>query len=262
MQAPPELRNPNIALDYYEPRRAELVPLYERLQRRRVLEELSQFLAPVRWPRKLRLIAKQCPASAALAPEVFYSGIEYSLNICYQWFGFLDGLHPPPTFATRQEVVVGGLVGIVLHEAGRAAFDMLKVPRLGAEEDAADQIAAYVGLQFGTEAARTVIKGTYHVWDTYDHYIRANNKQFDFAGKSSVAPQRASNTLCIAYGGDRETFQSLIDQGLLPENRAKNCADEYQQVRRAFEKTILPHVDRELMKTVRSMQWLRPEDLR
>src|SRR5262245_31522984 len=62
-QTPPELRNANIALDYFEPRKAEFVPLYERLQQRRVLEELSQFLAPVRWPRKLRLIMKQCPAS-------------------------------------------------------------------------------------------------------------------------------------------------------------------------------------------------------
>jgi Putative metallopeptidase len=263
-QETPELRNANIALDYYEPRNPDFLPLYERLQRRRVLEELGQFLAPLNWPKKLRLIMKQCPSSSRTptAPELFYSSLEYSLNVCYQWFRFLRDLQPPATLATQQEVVVGGLVGVMLHEAGRAAFDMLKVPRLGAESDAADQIANYVALQFGPEVAQTIIKGTYFVWDTYDYYIHGRDLQYDFSHKASVARQRAYNTLCIGYGGAAATFQPLIDQGLLPEGRAGNCADEYRQVKRAFDKTILPHVDRELMKKVRSMQWLRPEDLR
>ena len=55
-----DLRNDRIKFDYYEPRDPKLVPLYERLQRRQVLEELSQFLAPVRWPKTLRLIMKEC----------------------------------------------------------------------------------------------------------------------------------------------------------------------------------------------------------
>ena len=100
------------------------------------------------------------------------------------------------------------------------------------------------------------------MWDTYDHYFRANSWQYNVADKTSVARQRAYNTLCLAYGSDAPAFQDLIEQGLLPETRARNCIDEYRQVQRAFEKTILPHLDLGLLKQARSMRWLAPEDLR
>jgi hypothetical protein len=36
------------------------------------------------------------------------------------------------------------------------------------------------------------------------------------------------------------------------EERAENCADEYQQIRYAFVKTILPFVDSEMLKKVQA----------
>jgi putative metallopeptidase DUF4344 len=257
----PELRNAKVVFDYYEPRNAKLMPLYDKLQRRQVLEELSQFLAPVRWPKKLRLIMKECAPGVA-GPEVYYSTVEYSLNVCYQWFAFLESLRPQPAFATRQEVIVGGLVGIVLHEGARAVFDMFNVPRLGSEDDAADQISAFIGLQFDQAAARAVIKGSYFVWKKYDDEIIGDDRQYNFAGKISVPRQRMYNTLCMGYGGAPATFKTFVDQGDLLSARAEHCEEEYQQVRHAFVKTILPHVDTNLMKLVRSITWLNAEDLK
>ncbi len=46
----------------------------------------------------------------------------------------------------------------------------------------------------------------------------------------------------------------------VPSDRAAYCDREYKQVARAFAKTILPHVDLELMKQVRARQWLRQSD--
>src|SRR5262249_50133484 len=105
----PRASNPNIAFDYYEPRDPAFMPLYEKLQKREVLEELSQFLAPVHWPKKLRLIMKQCPPARSDIPQmselIFYNSAEYSLTVCYQLFPFLEQLNPPPTLATPQEAV-------------------------------------------------------------------------------------------------------------------------------------------------------------
>ena len=57
----------------------------------------------------------------------------------------------------------------------------------------------------------------------------------------------------------RRRSEDFVDRGVLPKERAEDCAREYQQVRRAFAKTILPHVDQELMKTgAVASQWLRP----
>jgi len=256
-----ELRNDKIKFDYYEPRDPKLLPLYERLQRRRVLEELSQFLAPLRWPKTLRLIMKECPAGTR-RPEIVYSSVERSLSICYQFLAFLGTLQPQPAFASRQEVVVGGLVGAVLHESARAIFDMLNIPRLGDEGDAADQLAAFIGLQFGEDVARAVVKGSYFVWKKYDDEITAAERQYDFSARSSVPRQRIYNMLCIAYGGAPTTFKAFVDQGDLLSSRAENCADEYRLVQHAFQKTIVPHVDADMMAKARSTKWINPEDVR
>jgi hypothetical protein len=258
-QLSPELRNPNITFDYYEPRDPAYLEAYKRLQGRQILEELGQFLAPVRWPKKIRLIMKQCPEGTP-APQVFYSKIEYSLTLCYQWFADLETFgRPRPSFATHRQVVVGGVVGIVLHEAARAVFDLLRVPRLGSEEDAADQVTSFVGLQFGKDVAQAVTKGTYWVWDTYDYRLRSGDKQYNFASKASIAPQRMRNTACMAYGADPVVFKDFA--GVLG-SRADNCANEYQQAARAFEKTIKRHVDLDMMKKVQSVAWLPLDDLR
>ncbi len=261
-QPAPQLTNPKVVVDYYEPRNQEFLPLYEKLQKRQVLEELAQFLAPVRWPKKVRLMMKECPYAGTPKPEVFYAPLEYSLTVCYQLFPFLGTFTPPASFATRQEVIVGGLIGAVLNAAGHATFDMLKVPRLGADEDAADQAAGFVALQFGPEVARTVVKGTYYLWDTYEYYTRANNLPFNFAGSASTAPQRKYNVLCIAYGHDKALFQDFVNKGLLPAKRAETCAREYDQVKHAFAETVLPSVDMTMMKQIQTTQWLQPDDLK
>jgi Putative metallopeptidase len=260
-QPRPELRNDKISFDYYEPRNPKLLPLYQKLPQRNVLERLSEFLAPVRWPKKLRMMMKECPAGTP-PPEVLYSKIDYSLTVCYQWFAFLEALNPPAAFGPKQEIVAGGLVGVVLHQATVAVFDMLAVPRLGSESDAADQAAAFVALQFGDDVARAVIKGTYVVWKKYDDDLVGANRQYDFANRTGVPRQRMYNTLCIAYGGAPAVFKNFVDQGDLLGRRAETCEDEYRQVQFAFRATMTPHFDASMMNVVRTLSWLSADDLR
>jgi hypothetical protein len=153
-------------------------------------------------------------------------------------------------------------VGTLLNAAGRAFFDMHKIPRFGSDDDAADQIATYVGLQFGPEVAQTVTKGTFWVWQTFDDKIRDRSEPYRFSGRASVPPQRMLNTACIAYGRDPVMFKDFA--GYLSQQRAEGCADEYQQVSQAFDKTIKQRriVDLDMMKQVQSMTWLTADDLK
>jgi hypothetical protein len=259
--------NANLVFDYYEPRDPAFLPLYQKLQKRELLEDLGQFLAPIKWPKKLRLIMKECSPARNDPPEmselVFYNGTEYTLNVCYQLFAFLEKLQPPATLATPQQAVIGGLVDGVLHEAGRAMFDMLQIPVLGSEEDAADQMAGFLALQFGDEAAGTVIRGSYAVWDSYRTAAQSKMKPYEEAGKASLAPQRAYNLLCIAFGRDQAAFQDLVKVSELPATRAANCTDEYRQVANAFQATVIDkgYVDMDRMQKITSMTWIMPGDL-
>jgi hypothetical protein len=273
------VQNPNIAIDYMEP----LNPIYtyglrpddpehlkafkaidaryqrykaikERLQKRRLLEEFSQFLAPLRLPLKIRLITKECETANA-----FFNFVDMSITMCYELIAEIENRAPKtrtPEGITRQEAIVGEVVGTMLHEAGHMISRLFLLPVLGREEDTADQIAAFVMLQFGKDVARTLIRGEVHGWNW-----RARNYLTAYWGVHSTNLQRQHTYLCIAYGGDPATFQDLVNNGWLPKTRAANCAKDYKQVELAFNKTILPHLDLELVKKVRQRKWIKPDDL-
>jgi hypothetical protein len=138
---------------------------------------------------------------------------------------------------------------------------MLSLPVFGREEDAADQVAAYIYLQLGEADARRLIMGT-----AYAYFAEAENgdapqsrEEFaeQFADEHGTPAQRAYNVLCIAYGADPELFGDVVSKGYLPKERAEGCEEEYEQVQDAFEKLIAPHIDTALAEKNMDRAWLR-----
>jgi hypothetical protein len=246
--------NSRVIIDYIDPRLQKSQASLDRLRKREVLEELSMFLSPLRLPRLLRVRTKSCGAVNA-----YYVPAEWAINICYEYFENLEMIAPQgksPHGYTRDEVIVGGFVDAIFHELGHALFDMLNIPVYGREEDAADQLSAFLMLQLGKDVARVTIKGA-----AYTYLVSKNPRtRTEFSDEHGAPAQRFFNYMCLAYGGEPEGFREYVDRGVLPKARAEGCQREYLQVRRAFAKTIYPHIDQELMKKVQSTQWLRPND--
>lgn len=246
--------NPMISIDYIEPRSPEFLPYMESLQKVYFLENLASFLSPLRLKHKLRLVTKECGAvNSQYKPDY------WQLEICYDYLRFLDKSAPPvgtttgPLQMTYYDVVWGGMLDVTFHELGHAIFDNLSVPIYGSEEDAADQISAYVLLSFGPQLARQAARGAAYGNIIFSPDPRASSA---FADVHGTASQRYYNYLCIAYGSDPQNFKDFIDNGLLPPARAQNCAHEFQQAQRAFAKTILPYVDQNLLQQVRAVEWI------
>lgn len=256
-QTPPDLQpNARTMIDYIEPRDPRYQDVYERMKKRQLLEQLALFLSPLKLPRTLRLQTKQCNEINA-----YYDPLEQSLNICYEIILYGEEKAPKTVTSqgiTRQEAIVGNLLDTVLHELGHGVFDILQIPVLGKEEDAADEFSAFLMLQFGKDVARIGINGAafYYIASASD---RAGTKPayYDVHGMSQ---QRIVNYLCLGYGAQPATFQDFVDKGLLPKSRAANCQREYEQVKQAFVLTVLPHIDQELMKQVQARQWVFPDD--
>ena len=59
-QGVPVAQNPQVEIAYRPPQKREYQPMYNRLKDRRVLEELRQFLTPLRLPKKLTIQVDQC----------------------------------------------------------------------------------------------------------------------------------------------------------------------------------------------------------
>jgi hypothetical protein len=132
------------------------------------------------------------------------------------------------------------------------------VPIFGREEDAADQMAGFILSQFGPGVAHRTFPGTVHIWRALAK-SDGDWSRDAFSDIHGHPLQRAYNYLCMAYGSDPDLFQYVVDQGLLPKERAILCGQEFAQIRHAFAKTIYPHIDLEKMKVVQATQWLRPE---
>lgn len=262
--------NPQIKTQYVAPKYLNLA---EALMKRGILEEYSQFMSPLRLKIPLTISLEGCGAVNS-----DYDYVNHYIRICYELVDLIvneaavpqaqlpapyndakkyPGLGLMPGF-TRAEIIIGGITQVALHETGHAVFDMEGIPRLGREEDAADEISGLVMLQFGKSLAQTLIKGTINVW----HHMQAS-QSFDIRTSlgdvHSLSIERAVNYLCLAYGQDPSSFEDLAKQWL-PEQRKGNCKNEYQQGMLAFTKTVLPLVDMEQLKKVQSMQILRPED--
>ena len=269
--------NPNITIDYIEPEdpaRLDYDPndpkmsqsdkdqlkkiqanyealkaVRERLMKSRILERYSLFLSAIRLPTTLRLRTKQCNTQNA-----FYSRDDTSLTLCYEYVIAFEQRAPKETTAqgiSREDAIIGSIISTMLHETGHALFSIFRIPILGKEEDAADQVAGFVMLQFGIDVAKTTIKGA--AWKWYAQ----NWSDPAYHDVHSTPQQRFYNYLCIGYGGYPDAFKPFIDFNWLPKARAAGCAVEYKQAENAFAKTILPHIDEEIMKKVQNTTWIQ-----
>jgi hypothetical protein len=138
-------------------------------------------------------------------------------------------------------------------------FDLLKVPILGREEDAADNVAAFIMLRAGEGIARKVLGGA--AW-MYLHDAKGRMPdESDFADVHGLDSQRFYNVLCMAYGSNPASFKGMVDKGYLPKDRAEGCAEEFKQVAYAVKQLIDPNVDAELVgriKAAHKMRWDTP----
>lgn len=241
-----------VSVTYVPPKDPAHQLIYERLKEHRALERLQKFLSPFRLPRTLKVSLAGCDGEA----DAFYG--DDAITICYEYISELWKNMPAKTTeagTAPMDTVIGPLFDTSLHEFAHALFDMLKVPVLGREEDAADQVAAYINLQFGKAEARRLIMGTAYAYaNEAERAAPLSLKQF--ADEHGTPAQRAYNVLCIAYGADPELFGDLVSKGYLPKKRAEGCGDEYGQIADAFEGLISPHLNRAQARRILDGAWL------
>ena len=253
-QAPTAAAGNQIRIVYGEPKTPEHRIIYERLQKRRVLEDLQDFLSPLKLPKPLTIKTEACGVVNA-----YYSG--GTVTICYEYIAWIHQVARKVTLTNEislEDAVVGPFVDVLLHEVSHAIFDLLKIPLFGREEDAADQLAAFILLQFGNDVARRTITGAALLF----RQMAADQQPgtADYGAVHGLPAQRFINVLCIAYGAQPQLFADYVKQGFLPVFRVGYCRWEYRQIAHAFKTLISPHIDPVLQEKVRGREWLRADD--
>jgi len=251
--AAPKSKSNQIKHEYVSPKDPAHQPILDQMKQGRALEHLQELLSPIRLPYPLTLKVAGCDGvvNAWYEDEV--------ITVCYEMLADILKSAPKqdlPVGLSRADTVLGTSLSVFLHETGHAVFNMLQIPVLGREEDAADQFAAYLMLRLGKDEARRMILGS-----AYHHAIQMPGPQVTvsvraLSGEHSTPAQRTFNILCIAYGADKKLFADIVEKEFLPKDRAEVCAREYDDLNFAMTKLIGPHIDMQLAKKFHEV-WAR-----
>jgi hypothetical protein len=228
------------------------------LTEHRALEKIQEILSPVRTSWELTIKTAECGQVNSWYRR---ESSKPTVTICYEYLKhILESLPNEITSAevTPADAAVGQFYWVVLHEVGHAAFDIFDVPIFGRPEDAADNFATYIMLQFGREESRRLIRGAAWAWRAYLGDYKRNpvvrTRISAFAGNHGLPEERFYNVLCLAYGADPVLFADSAEY--LPSTRLSNCAFEYRTLVNAFRKEISPHIDEERARRVLDTNWL------
>ena len=237
---------------YEEPTNPAHKDLYDQLKATRTLEQFREFLSYIRLPRTLTLKLAGCDGDE----NAWYDPDDQTVTVCYEYLEAVRKIAPTattPEGVTPRNAVTGPLLEVFLHEVGHALFDQLRVPILGREEDAADEVAAFVLLHMSEQTARDTVVGV--AWMYAQEAKAATLSRSALADVHGLAGQRFYNLLCLAYGAEPRLFADFVEKNYLPEGRAEGCADEYGQVAYAIMTLMGPYIDETTRERVFAKNW-------
>jgi hypothetical protein len=252
------LQSDRVSIAYIPPDDVQYQEVYDLLRGHRVLEKAQEILSPLRSPEELTIKTTECKEVNSWYKR---ENFKPTVTICYEFLKRIleslpsennsDGVRPA-------DAAVGQFFWVTLHEVGHATFDILDVPIFGHEEDAADNFATYIMLQFGEGQAHRLIAGAAWAWRAYLGDYKKNPvvplRLSAFGSDHGLPQERFYNLVCLSFGADRAGFADLANY--LPPTRAPGCAFEYRTLVRAFQKDISPHIDPEMARRVLDTNWL------
>ena len=163
--------------------------------------EVASSLSPFRLPRTLKVssrgVTERPMPSMAMTHLRFATSISASCR-----------RHAAETTAAGI-APMDTVIGPVRHLPARIRACLVRHARRAgarAEEDAADQVAADINLQFCKAEARQLIMGIAYAYASEAERAGAPPSLQQFADEHGTPAQRAYDVLCIAYGADPELF--------------------------------------------------------
>jgi hypothetical protein len=224
------------------------------------LEKIKAILTPFRLPMDVKIRTIGCDGES----NSWYQPVDGvpTVTVCYEYLYDLWKRLPTTVTnngATPTDALMGQMIFAFAHEFGHLVFDVYEVPVLGREEDAADNFATFIMLQFQEDGPR-LIMGAAWSYHAFIKDVPKNPKAIvplaAFSSNHGQPEERFFNLVCMAYGSDSKRYADLVEKGFLPEARAKNCKYEYDVLKFAMDKEILPHIDMSLAGKMLATEWL------
>ncbi len=229
-----------IKIIYEPPRGSRYVELQRILKESRLFDEVAAALnKELALPRDLPVRFAECGVVNA-----FYDPRSKSITMCYELISAVAEDFSELEVAEEEldKATVHTAVFVFFHETGHALIDILELPVTGKEEDAVDQLATLMLIESGDEGEEAALNGA--TW----FLLRAEKthiKDLAYWDEHSLDAQRFYNIACWVYGRDPKKHADLVTEGLLPEERAVGCADEYRKMSGSWTRLLAPYLKRQ-----------------
>jgi hypothetical protein len=239
----PGSQEPKMTVTYEKARSGPALVGSSLMSRSQLLERVAHRVnATMNLPHDIELVGAQCGE-----PNAYWNFAEKKITICYEdadlsLRSFQKAGDPDPIPAA-----INAEIATFYHELAHAMIDIYDLPITGREEDASDQLVVFMLLEpdengVANPAAEGAVKDYARMFEQYaaGQYILV---EADFAAKHSVNKTRMYNVLCWFYGHDPVGHADLVSDGLLPQDRAGGCEDEYRQLDKSWSKLLEPYLD-------------------
>lgn len=182
----------------------------------------------LRLPRQVRLRFAECGE-----PNAFYRPDLREVRVCFELLElFAETLSGHVDDEDQlAEALSGTLQFVALHEVGHALVDVLSLPVTGREEDAVDQLSAWLLID-GKDGSTAVLSAAAAFQSI------AEGGPADYSGQHALDEQRYYNMLCWLYGSAPQQQGYLITDWGLPTARAEGCAEEFRQIRQSWSRLL------------------------
>lgn len=135
-----------------------------------------------------------------------------------------------PSDEDEAAFVANEVAATFYHELGHALIDVLQLPVLGKEEDAADHLSVILMNDIWQEdAAANILASDATAYALQADQTAAGGGEPAYADEHSLDMQRYYNVVCLFYGANPDKRQKLADDLGLPPERAERCPSEWDE---------------------------------
>ncbi|WP_419999883.1 DUF4344 domain-containing metallopeptidase [Streptomyces boninensis] len=218
------------------------------LRRNRVLEQVSSYAGErIALPHDIPPTGKSCGyANAFWDPET------KTITYCYELVKQLKPVFrsqntkgsPEQRTKATDEDLIGLTNGVLFHELGHGLVQLYNLPITGKEEDAVDQLATLL-LAGGDEEHVDYAISTINAWAGLTQADQAPGLR-EYSDEHSFSAQRYYNETCWLYGSNPKRYADVVEKdgnpdGVLPQERAERCPDEYRQLSQSWSTLLKPY---------------------
>ncbi|MFA0412924.1 DUF4344 domain-containing metallopeptidase [Vibrio renipiscarius] len=175
-----------------------------------------------------------------------YDPASHIIHIPYDFYtqslnAFINNDYQEKFARSAQLGALDTLLHTLLHEAGHAYIEDQNIPILGREEDAADNFAAVIMIDYIEDGANAAISAA----DMFAFESQLRPDYYDwgeYIGEHSFDMQRYFATLCLVYGSDPKRYASLLDKlekEYLNERKAF-CSFQFSSMRENWHQYLMP----------------------